>query len=348
MFELWSNCFPKYADIQGGQGGCISCGYKNRKIRPYKPRIARPRYSEAEAIKLAMSFGRTPLEPFIAFSKRWESKCMKCGTIGFAPLKTMLQRNTSSCKTCGISRSSKAKHLTQLEVETRFRDKGAELLVIYNHNNGYGLKSRCLSCSRIIYPTLNALQRNGIACKYCAGTFVDATEAKIFMQNLGFDPLEPYKGTDTPWKVVHVICGSNGTPTYGTIKRGGGGCRTCAELEFKYNKASYLYLITHEGFGAHKVGIANVSRLLKSDRLHRHQNHGWLVYEKWDFEDGTKVMQIESEVFRILRIEKNIPQFLAKGQMMYAGETGTVATSLISLVDLKKIINKSIKKVLEK
>jgi hypothetical protein len=106
-------------------------------------------------------------------------------------------------------------------------------------------------------------------------------------------------------------------------------------------------LITNKELNAHKVGIANQARLKKSDRLHRHKNNGWVVHQKWEFNDGLVVLQIETEVFRILRADMNLPQFLAKGQMKYQGETETVNADSITLIQLERIIKKVIK-VIEK
>jgi hypothetical protein len=108
-------------------------------------------------------------------------------------------------------------------------------------------------------------------------------------------------------------------------------------------KASYLYLITHKQFNAHKIGIANQAKLEKSDRLHKHKNHGWLVHKIWHFEEGFSAMQIETKIFDILRNVLKIPTYLLKGQMKYQGETETINTDTITLLELEKIIDKVIK-----
>ena len=167
------------------------------------------------------------------------------------------------------------------------------------------------------------------------------------MISFGYEPLEDYQGTDKPWKCRHVICGTVGKPTYGTIKRGGGGCRNCAEWGFSYNRPSYIYLITHEEFGAHKVGIANVAKAKKSDRLHKFGNHGWSLVRKWDFPDGQLVPVIEASVFQEIRVERGIPQFLKKGTMKYEGETETMDASLIDLKALEKLIKIKIKQAIK-
>jgi hypothetical protein len=250
----------------------------------------------------------------------------------------------NSCKTCGHARTSLAKHLTQKEVASRYLAKGLKLLVVYNHDNAEPLKSRCLKCKRIVDPTLASIRKSANGCKYCAGTYVDAEEARDFMISKGFQPLTKYIGTDSPWKCRHIICGNTCEPTYGTIKRGRGGCRNCAEWGYSYDKESYLYFIKHRQFGAYKVGIANTSKLKKSDRLHKHEIHGWEVIKVWNFDNGALPMEIEAQFFTVIRQERGIPIFLKKGTMKYEGETETFALSAIKESEVKRILTSLIKK----
>jgi hypothetical protein len=340
--------FPKYSLIKSGQGGCRPCGYKKVSKKMKKAHAAgerkykRVQVTEKEALILIKEHGRIPLEPFKAVSKPWLSKCAKCKTVSSPRLSRLVYRG-SACNVCGRQRTSDAKKLSQTEVQATFRRAGVELLVKYQYVNDQPLKCRCLRCKRIVTPTYANARKHQEGCKYCAGTFVDPTEAKELMISLGYLPKVKYPGTDVPWKVQHIKCGTICFPTYGTIKRGGGGCRNCADWGYSYNKPSYLYLITHKDFNAHKVGIANKAKLKKSDRLHRHTNHGWEVHKIWEFEDGFLVLQIETEVLRILRSEMNLPKFLSQGQMKYQGETETVSADLITLIQLEKIITKVIK-----
>ncbi len=340
-----SNCNPKLNQLKSGQGGCIRCGIKNRAhpiSRHSKSR--KPKYSEAEALEILHGVGRTELESYPGLSKRiWRSRCNACGTEGSPTLGTLLSKG-NSCKICGRARTSLAKHLTQKEVASRYLAKGLKLLVIYNHDNTEPLKSRCLKCKRIVDPTLASIRRSANGCKYCAGTYVDAEEARDFMISKGFQPLMKYIGTDSPWKCRHIICGTICEPTYGTIKRGMGGCRNCAEWGYSYDKKSYLYFIKHTQFGAYKVGIANTSKLRKSDRLHKHEIHGWEVIKVWNFDNGAIPMEIEAQFFAVIRQERGIPIFLKKGTMKYEGETETFALSAIKESEVKRILTSLIKK----
>jgi rRNA maturation endonuclease Nob1 len=340
--------FPQYSLIKSGQGGCRPCGYKkvSKKMKRVhaagKISYKKSKITEKNALKLIKEHGRIPLEPFISVSKPWLSKCTKCKTVASPSLSRLVYKGTA-CSTCGRKKTSDAKKLSQIEVKETFKRAGVELLVDYSYVNEQPLKCRCLRCKRIVTPSYANAKKNKEGCKYCAGTFVDPKEAKELMISFGFLPKVKYPGTDSPWKVQHVICGSICHPTYGTIKRGGGGCRNCADWGFSTDKPSYIYLITHKEFKAHKVGIANQPKLAKSDRVHKFKNHGWEVHKIWQFENGYSVLQIEAEVFRIVRKEMKIPQFLSKGQMKYEGETETMNADLITLLELEKIIKKAIK-----
>ena len=338
-------CNPKLNDLKSGQGGCVTCGYKYRVSPPKKRGVIRKaRYSEAEALVILHGIGRTELETYPGLSMRiWRSRCDKCGTEGSPTLNALVKRG-NQCVTCGRIRTSKSKHLSQEEVASRYLKKGLKLLATYNHDSSAPLESQCLKCKRIVDPPLTSIRKSAIGCKYCAGTYVDAEEARDLMMSKGYEPLTKYKSTDAPWKCRHIICGTICGPTYGTIKRGGGGCRNCAVFGYSYDKKSYLYFIKHEEWDAFKVGIANVSNLKKSDRLHKHGTDGWEVVKVWNFDNGTIPMEIEAQFFKTIRKDRGLPVFLKKGVMKYAGETETFAQSAIKESEVLRIVSNLVKK----
>jgi hypothetical protein len=298
--------------------------------------------TERDALILLKKHGRSPLEPFTAVSKPWLSECTKCKTVSSPRLSRLIYKG-SACSVCGRKRTSDSRKLSQEEVQETFKNAGVELLEKYNYVNSQPLRCRCLRCKRIVTPSYANAKKHQEGCKFCAGTYVDPVEARDLMIDFGYLPKVKYPGTDVPWRVQHIKCGTICFPTYGTIKRGGGGCRNCAEWGFSTDKPSYIYLITHNEFNAHKVGIANEAKLTKSDRVHKFKNQGWEVHKIWKFSDGYSVLQIEAEVFRIVREEMKIPQFLAKGQMKYEGETETMNADSITLRQLEKLVNRVIK-----
>jgi len=165
------------------------------------------------------------------------------------------------------------------------------------------------------------------------------------MISKGYKPQVPYTTGHTNWESIHIPCGNIVSPQYAQIQQGFGGCRHCADYGFQYDKKSYLYLITNPSLNAHKVGIANVAKRTKGDRLRRMQNDGWVVFKVWDFDEGKIVLNIETEIFKILRIDMKIPQYLSAGEMKHEGETETVDAELITLLQLEKIINKVIRRM---
>lgn len=55
-------------------------------------------------------------------------------------------------------------------------------------------------------------------------------EAAAVMLRAGLQPIAEYPGVDLPWPCLHT-CGAQVAPTYSNIKRGQGGCLTCAATE---------------------------------------------------------------------------------------------------------------------
>jgi hypothetical protein len=339
-----SKCSPKLSWIIAGQGGCVPCGYANRKNnRKGLTHGSTKRKSEQEAMTIFKKYGRTPLEPYPELStKPWKSKCNACGLVGSPTLSTVIRRQSSQCKDCGHKRSAVAKRLTQAQVKRRFKDKKLELLEAYKYDNTELLKTECLLCGKNIKQSLLGIAKSNLGCKTCAGVYVDPAEAKKFMLDQGYEPQEPYKGTDTPWACIHVICGKPCKPRYGTIKRGEGGCKHCAEWGFTTSRPSYIYFIKHEEWSSLKVGIGNVGKNKKVDRLSRHLRGGWELLAVWNFEAGDLPKAIETEFFRELRLKRNVPSHLKRGTMKYQGETETFAVGTIRESTVKNLIDKAI------
>jgi recombinational DNA repair protein (RecF pathway) len=340
-------CEPAYSWVKRGQGGCMNCA-KDSKSKKVTAAHAAGRFhytktlrSEDEAIEIMLKADRVPLEPYKNTRSKWLSKCLVCGTQGSPTLHLIIRRG-NQCKTCGLARTANSNKFSQDEAKRYFEMGGVELLEPYSHDNSLPMKSRCMRCGKLVYPTMGNIRRTKEGCKYCAGVFVHPDDAKKLMISFGYEPVEPYKGTDTPWNSIHINCGSRVKPTYGTIKRGGGGCPNCADWGFAFDKPSYVYVVTNSSLNAHKVGIANVAKQKKSDRLHRLNNHGWEVVQRWDFAEGAIALKIEAEVFKVIRKDLAIPQFLEVGIMKYGGETETMDANLIDLTTLIGIVSKAV------
>ena len=112
------------------------------------------------------------------------------------------------------------------------------------------------------------------------------------------------------------------------------------------NIPSYLYLITHDEFNSHKVGIGNVRSIKRSweDRLEKFKREGWQTYKVWQFKTGGEALKIEKAVFKVIRKDLKLPIHLSKEQMPKTeGQSETVDADSITLLQLEKIIKKVIK-----
>jgi hypothetical protein len=315
--------YPYHTAIKQGKGGCIYCA-KGQYVNP------------DDAVKMMLKAGLKPLEPYKGSGLRWKCLHLSCNQIVY-PMYASIQQGQGGCIHCaGIAKKSdsfarKAMLKAQLEPLEEYT------------NAKVRWKCKCLRCKKIVFPTYSAIQSGGSGCIYCAkGQFVDPEDAFKLMQRNGFEPLEPYSGTHKKWKSIHIKCGKIVYPQHSAIQQGNGGCRTCATSGYQYAKESYLYLITHQQFGAHKIGIANKSKVKSTDRLYRHKQEGWEVVEVWNFNDGWFVARIETRIFQILRNELGISQFLVKEQMKFGGQTETLDSSAISIPELKKLVKKVI------
>jgi hypothetical protein len=59
---------------------------------------------------------------------------------------------------------------------------------------------------------------------------VTKEEAEAIVSKLQLKPLEPFRNTSTPWKLLHVPCGKVVFPNLASIKAGNKGCRYCAKV----------------------------------------------------------------------------------------------------------------------
>jgi hypothetical protein len=57
----------------------------------------------------------------------------------------------------------------------------------------------------------------------------DPKDAEEFMVSNGWKPVEPYPGTNTPWKSIHIACGVEGSPRMYHIQGGRVACQPCGK-----------------------------------------------------------------------------------------------------------------------
>lgn len=309
--------FPKYSDIRNGDGGCKYCG---------------GHFVEPEvAFKVMVAKGVTPQEPYSHNAKKWHCVCNSCGRSVY-PSWNVVQRGSSPCAYCA------RRKVHPEEAVAAMRKHGANPLEPYP-----GGRTRwnceCLKCGRKISPDYSSVVNAGQnPCGYCAGKRVDTKAAFMAMVNADLTPLEEYVRADKPWRCICNKCQKLVTPTYTSIRVGQGGCRYCTNKGIDYSESAYLYLMTHQQLGAHKVGIANFKT--RVNRVKEHQKFGWELFQSIEFETGDDAFQVEQQVLDWLRIKKGLGIYLIKAQMPQGGHTETVDASEI---DLSTIWEKVIK-----
>ena len=193
-------------------------------------------------------------------------------------------------------------------------------------------KCKCLVCNHIVQPTWNRIKQGRGHCAYCAQRRVDIPVALKFMKSVGLKPLVDFPGSNKPWKCKCLVCGFDANPRWSDLQQGQGGCSNCADWGLNYQKPGYIYLITHEAFNAHKIGIANAYKNKKyDDRMYQHEKQGWILYKKIVFKTVQEASDIETSILKWLRMEVGLPIFLSPKQMPKGGHTETINATEIDL-----------------
>jgi hypothetical protein len=293
-------------------------------------------HSKEEAIKKFATQGFILLQPYTISSAYLKVECKKCGKISKRSYQSLETRGKKpKCVWCANLRKDSK------EVVAFMTKNGLKPKTPYKGANE-PWKCICLKCKKEVSSSYASV-RDGSGCGYCKKNIVDPKDARKNMISWGYKPLEPYKNNHKNWKSMHIPCKNIVNPTYAQLQQGNGGCRHCAEWGFQYDKESYLYLITHNKLGAHKIGIGNVAKKLKADRLHRLKIEGWKIHKVWNFDEGKKALIFEKRIFQVLRKELQLPIFLSKDQIRNEGYSETINADSITLLELEKIIKKVIK-----
>jgi recombinational DNA repair protein (RecF pathway) len=298
---------PRHNSVQGGAGGCKYCATK---------------FVDAEDAVLVMRKAKfEPLVPYPGSQKPWKCKCLRCGR-EVQPAYTTIVSGQKGCVYCG------GKKVDPQEAFDFMVANGLTPLEPYKRADGQW-KCRCIKCLKVVTPSYSSIGQGQSGCIYCAGRKVDPQDAiSLFLEN-NLKPLVAYKSTDTKWKSECMKCGRIVYPTHHMVAQRSGGCKYCATLGLDFTLPAYIYLITNEELGAHKIGISGV--FAKEDRLKDHGRSGWKLYKRKNFESADKTYEIEQEVLRWLREDRGLPPFLSLNEMSQRGWTETVEASEIDL-----------------
>ena len=298
---------PRWANIQQGASGCSYCSGKKVDIN--------------EAKALLKKLDLKPLEPFKKSHTSWKCIHLICGR-KVSPTYSALRNGQGPCVYCG-------KNMISID----------DAFALLKKNNFKPLEKfpggsslwHCLHipCNNKNYIQINYLKRGGKGCPTCAGLspISNSSALKLF-KSRGFTPLVEFKNAKTPWKSKHNVCGKIVSPTYGSLK-GGGGCKYCQIGGINLLAPGYLYLITNELLNSHKIGIGG--SFSSQDRLDLHLRQGWKIYKKIDYETAEQAYEIEQAILTWLRIDLDLPQYLTREDMPQRGHTETVDASEIDL-----------------
>jgi formylmethanofuran dehydrogenase subunit E len=122
--------------------------------------------------------------------------------------------------------------LSQEEADKAFRDADFTPLEPYTGSSDKR-KAKCEVCGSICFVAYASVRRGRRGCKTCKAELmrkarlmdVDVVDA-VFVA-AGMEPLEPYKGANVARKCRCLKCGTIGSPRYGSLQSGKGGCRPC-------------------------------------------------------------------------------------------------------------------------
>ena len=272
---------PRYHNVKKGRGGCVPCGIARRGVSH--------RVDDATAIAAMHAAGVTPMETYPGARKPWRCRCNTCGK-EVSPWYTSVQQGRGGCGNCAGTR------LDAEDAEAIMAAAGLTPLVPYPG----ALKPwwcSCNTCGKEVAPWYASVQQGRGGCRFCAPNApVDPDEAAEVMQRTGLEPLEPYPGSNLPWRCRCGTCAREVTPTYSSIQIGSG-CRWCAVGGLNYNAPTDLYLLVHSDLGLAKIGITNEG----SRRIEWFAKRGFECLDVIRYDTGREAEDIEQTLHRFLR-----------------------------------------------
>lgn len=223
---------PRLKQIRRGECGCRACGVVRF--------AAARRIPDVEAFRELADAGAWPEHPYPGFGEPWLMTCLRCGRQDRTSL-ALIRKGHSPCGHCS-GRIIDPAVAAGLMVERG----GVEPLDPFPGCMA-NWRCRCLTCGREVSPRYNTIQQ-GIArgCGYCGKVRVDAKDAESDMRAAGLEPLEPYVGTNTPWRCRCETCGREASPRHHGVKSGQGGCRYCGRN--KIDPAEAVAAVRAEGY----------------------------------------------------------------------------------------------------
>ena len=216
---------PTLHSIRSGQGGCGYC--VGKKVNPKK------------VIEFMKTNGFEPLEDYPGSKTKWKCRHISCGSIVYPKYNNVHQGSPNSgCRDCSSN------YVDPKKAEEKMIAAGVIPQEPYPGKDK-PWKCLCTRCNQIINSTYAGVRDGGQGCKGCSNRataisrrFSDAEVLEIFLK-VNLEPIEKYTNTDAPLRSKCLICGNFPSPTFTSI-RAGGGCRYCSEKLTSPEKAFTL------------------------------------------------------------------------------------------------------------
>ena len=206
---------PTLTGVRSGHG-CRRCAADRTS--------ARFRLNPDGAVAFMRAAGLQPLDDYPGAGVAWHCECMKCGN-EVSPRYNAIKQGQGGCGHCA------GNVLTPDTAEAVMRAAGFEPLTTFTSGKADWL-CKCAACERLV-TTSYASVRSGHGCSRCwedrrgDALRLDPAHAVSVMRAAGFQPLEPYPGSGTPWPCTCSECGRQSSPSYGSA-RAGSRCRFCS------------------------------------------------------------------------------------------------------------------------
>jgi len=148
---------PRLAAIRSGHQGCRSCANRGKGMVDAKT-----------AWRVMVKQGKVrPLRQYPGNNKPWRSRCLKCAAEVTPTYSSVASLGRGGCKYCGAKRRTITRTTPQSVARDIMIAGGATPLEPFV-NTKTPWKSRCNTCSAVIYPQLGNVRQGAGPCKHCA------------------------------------------------------------------------------------------------------------------------------------------------------------------------------------
>jgi hypothetical protein len=321
---------PRYVLVNARGSECRYC--KGISVNPIR------------AEEIVRGIGLEPLEPYPGGHEHWACRCESCGNevkIRYASI----NHRGYACVFCSgrsvIRNGIAEQKWTDETASAAMREHNFSPLEAFPGGGAQWL-CRCDVCGRESRPRMDGVIGRGRGCRYCSKNTVDEQTVSLVMAAAELEPLEAYKTALSKWHMRCLKCGKEFDSKYNKIQQGGG-CPYCATRGLDLEGPAFIYVITHPGFDAHKVGVMGT----ETSRLRDHGRHGWLTYKTLPVPTGFDAFRIEQGVLNTLRKELGFLPGVDPTDMPQAGWTETVSADDIDLPSLWELVRESADEWLE-